>query len=135
MKITGLYAALAALLIVILAIRVVLYRRTAKIGLGDGDNPELRKRIRAHGNAIEYAPLGLLLLLILELNQTVPLLLHIFGIVLIVARVFHAWGVSRHSGLTPGRAIGVVLTFGLLIVMSLLLLWQFFAMAAINAAH
>jgi uncharacterized protein len=135
MKITGLYAALAALLIVILAIRVVAYRRTAKVGLGDGDNPELRKRIRAHGNAIEYLPFGLFLLLILELNQTVPILLHVFGIVLIVARVFHAWGVSHHSGLSPGRMIGVILTFGLLIVMSLLLLWQFFAMAVIGATH
>jgi uncharacterized membrane protein YecN with MAPEG domain len=135
MKITGLYAALAALLIVFLAIRVVAFRRTAKIGMGDGDNPEMRKRIRAHGNAIEYLPLGLLLLLILELNQTVPLLLHIFGIILIVARIAHAWGVSHHTGLSPGRMVGVILTFGLLIVMSLLLLWQFFAMAAINAAH
>lgn len=135
MKITGLYAALAALLIVFLAIRVVAYRRTAKIGMGDGDNPEMRKRIRAHGNAIEYLPLGLLLLLILGLNQTVPLLLHIFGIILIVARIAHAWGVSHHTGLSPGRMVGVILTFGLLIVMSLLLLWQFFAMAAINAAH
>ena len=135
MKITGLYAALAAILIVILAIRVVAYRRSSKIGLGDGDNPEMRKRIRAHGNCIEYTPLGLLLLLILELNQTAPMLLHIFGIVLIVARVFHAWGVSHHSGLTIGRMVGVILTFGLLIVMSLLLLWQFFAMAVITATH
>jgi hypothetical protein len=31
--------------------------------------------------------------------------------------------------------IGVILTFGLLIVMSLLLLWQFFAMAVIAATH
>jgi uncharacterized membrane protein YecN with MAPEG domain len=135
MKITGIYAAIAALLIVFLAIRVVAFRRSAKIGLGDDNNPEMRKRIRAHGNAIEYLPLGLFLLLILELNQTAPILLHCFGILLIVARLFHAWGVSHHSGLTPGRMIGVLLTFGLLIVMSLLLLWQFFAMAVIMAPH
>ena len=133
MKITGLYAALSALLIVILAIRVVAYRRTAQIGLGDGDNPEMRKRIRAHGNAIEYLPLGLLLLLILELNQTAPILLHVFGILLIVGRLFHAWGVSHHSGLSPGRMIGVLVTFGLIGVMALLLLWQFVAMAVIMA--
>ena len=135
MKITGLYAALSALLIVILAIRVVAYRRTAKIGLGDGDNPEMRKRIRAHGNAVEYLPLGLLLLLILELNQTAPILLHVFGILLIVGRLFHAWGVSHHSGVSPGRMIGVLVTFGLIGVMALLLLWQFVAMAVITATH
>ena len=135
MKITGIYAAIAALLIVFLAIRVVAFRRSAKIGLGDDNNPEMRKRIRAHGNAIEYLPLGLFLLLILELNQTAPTFLHCFGILLIVARLCHAWGVSHHSGLTPGRMIGVLLTFGLLIVMALLLLWQFFAMAVIMAPH
>ncbi len=135
MKITGLYAALLALLIVFLAIRVVAFRRTAKIGLGDGDNPEMRKRIRAHGNAVEYTPLALLLLLILELNQTAPILLHVFGILLVFGRAFHAWGVSHHSGLSPGRMVGVVVTFGLIAVMALLVLWQFFAMAVITASH
>jgi uncharacterized membrane protein YecN with MAPEG domain len=124
MRITGLYAALSTLLILILAVRVIAYRRSHKIGLGDGDDGELRKRIRVHGNAIEYLPFGLILLLLLELNQTAPLLLHVFGIVLILARLAHAWGVSRHGGISPGRMIGVVLTFAVLLAMALLLLWQ-----------
>lgn len=134
MRITGLYAALSTLLILVLAIRVVAYRRSHKIGLGDNGDGELRKRIRAHGNAIEYLPFGLILLLVLELNQTAPLLLHVFGIVLLAARLAHAWGVSHHSGLSPGRAIGVVLTFGVLAAMALLLLWQFVLMSTF-AAH
>ena len=135
MRITGLYAALATLMILVLAVRVIAYRRAHKIGLGDGDDKELRKRIRAHGNAIEYLPFGLVLLLLLELNQTAPLLLHIFGIVLIVARVAHAWGVSRHSGVSPGRVTGVLLTVGVLLVMALLLLWQWIGWTAIAATH
>jgi uncharacterized membrane protein YecN with MAPEG domain len=126
MRITGLYAALSTLLIIILAVRVVLYRQAHKIGLGDGDDRELRKRIRAHGNAIEYLPLGLILLLLLELDQTAPVWVHVFGIVLIIARAAHAWGVSRHSGVSPGRTIGVVLTFVVLLAMAGLLLWQQF---------
>ena len=128
MRITGLYAALSTLLILVLAVRVVAYRRAHRIGLGDNNDAELRKRIRAHGNAIEYLPFGLILLLVLELNQTAPLLLHVFGIVLLLARLAHAWGVSHHSGLSPGRAAGVVLTFGVLAAMALLLLWQFLLM-------
>ena len=126
MRITGLYAALSTLLVLILGVRVILYRRAHKIGLGDGDDHELRKRIRVHGNAIEYLPLGLILLLLLELDQTAPVWVHVFGSVLIVARVAHAWGVSRHSGVSPGRAIGVVLTFAVLLAMAGLLLWQQF---------
>src|SRR5512141_2234803 len=133
MRITGLYAALATLLILVLAVRVIAYRRAHKIGLGDGDDKELRKRIRAHGNAIEYLPFGLVLLLLLELNQTAPLLLHIFGIVLIVARLAHAWGVSRHGGVSPGRMIGVVLTGAVLLAMALLLLWQCVGWSVISA--
>lgn len=130
MRITGLYAALSTLLILVLALRVIAYRRTHQIGLGDGNDGELRKRIRAHGNAIEYLPLGLFLLLLLELNQTAPLLLHIFGVVLILARLAHAWGVSRHSGISPGRATGVVLSFAVLLAMALLLAWQWIGWAA-----
>ena len=135
MRITGLYAALSTLLILVMAARVIAYRRAHKIGLGDGDDGELRKRIRAHGNAIEYLPLGLLLLLLLELDQTAPLLLHVFGIVLILARLAHAWGVSRHGGVSPGRMIGVVLTFAVLLVMALLLLWQWIGWTAIGSMH
>ena len=68
MHITGLYVALAALLVVVLSIRVVLCRRALRISLGDGDEKELKKRIRAQANAIEYLPLALLLLLSLEWN-------------------------------------------------------------------
>jgi len=128
MRITGLYAALSTLFILILAARVIVYRRTHGIGLGDEGDTELRRRVRVHGNAIEYLPFGLLLMLILELDQTVPLLLHVFGIVLLLARLAHAWGVSHSSGASPGRVVGVVLTFGVLGVMALLLVWQFLAM-------
>ena len=133
MKITGLYAALVALLIMVLAVRVVLYRRSAKVGLGDGNNPDLLQCIRVHANAVEYVPLYLLLMLILELNQTLPILIHVFGIVLVVARLLHAWGVSRHSGISPGRALGAGLTVLMIILMALLLLWQFFTAAVILA--
>ena len=133
MKITGLYAALMALLIMILAVRVVLFRRSAKVGLGDGNNPDLLQCIRVHANAVEYVPLYLLLMLILELNQTLPMFIHIFGIVLIVARLAHVWGVSRHSGISAGRALGAGLTVLMMVLMALLLLWQFFAVAVISA--
>jgi uncharacterized protein len=132
MRITGLYAALSTLLILILSARVILYRRSHKIGLGDGGDVEMHRRMRAHGNAIEYLPFGLILLLVLEINQTAPLWLHVFGCVLLIARFAHAWGVSRHSGISPGRLLGVVLTFAVLAVMAGLLLWQYILIRALQ---
>lgn len=124
MRITGIYAALAALLVLILALRVTLGRRSNKTGIGDGGDSALAQRIRVHANAIEYVPLALLLLLLLELNQTQPLLLHVFGCVLIAARLIHAWGLTNAPGNSPGRAIGFTLTWLDIAVMALLLLWQ-----------
>ena len=128
MRITGLYAAIAALLIVVFAVRVTLRRRAISVGIGNGGDAILARRVRVHANAAEYLPLALILLLILELNQTQPLLLHVFGCLLIVGRLLHAWGLSSSPGLTPGRGIGMVLTWLTIAVMALLLIWQALAM-------
>ena len=124
MRITGLYAAIAALLVVIFGVRVSLRRRAIKVGIGNGGDSILAQRIRVHANAVEYLPLALLLLLILELNQTQPLLLHVFGCVLIVARVLHAVGLSTSAGVSPGRGLGIALTWLVIVVMALFLIWQ-----------
>jgi uncharacterized protein len=124
MRITGLYAAIAALMIVFFAVRVTLRRRTLKVGIGNGGDAILAQRVRVHANAAEYLPIALLLLLILELNQTQPLLLHVFGCLLILGRLFHAYGLSTSAGVTPGRGIGIALTWGTMAVMALLLIWQ-----------
>jgi uncharacterized membrane protein YecN with MAPEG domain len=127
MRITGLYVALGLLLVLILAIRVVLRRRSAHISIGDGGDSELHKRIRAHGNAIEYLPIGLLALLLLDLDGTNPAILHTCGIVLLVARVVHAIGLSRTGGVSPERVFGISLTLLTLLAMAVLLLLQQFA--------
>ena len=125
MHITGLYAALGALLVVVLSIRVMWLRNTEKVGIGAGGNERLARAIRAHANAVEYLPIALLLLLILELDQTWPWLLHVFGIVLIAGRVLHAIGLSNYAGVSFGRAAGIALTLATILAMALLLLWKF----------
>jgi uncharacterized membrane protein YecN with MAPEG domain len=125
MHITGIYVAVATLLVLVLSARVVVRRLSQRIGLGDGEDRELRKRIRAQANAIEYLPLALLLLGSLEWNQTQPPILHACGIVLIVARVLHGFGLSRTGGMSTGRLIGTGLTWIVMLVMAALLIWQF----------
>ncbi|MFI4969944.1 MAG: MAPEG family protein [Lysobacterales bacterium] len=130
MHITGIYVALATLLVLILAVRVSTGRHAAKVHIGDGGQSSLLLRIRAHGNAVEYLPLGLLLLLMLELNQTQPLWLHVFGCVLLIGRIAHAIGLSMSSQESVGRFLGTALTWGVMLVMAVLLLWQWFMWTA-----
>ena len=66
--ITGLYAALCALLILALSFRIAGLRRRLKVGIGDGGDAGLARAIRAQANAVEYVPLMLVMLLVAENN-------------------------------------------------------------------
>ncbi len=114
--ITAFYAGLLGVLMLILALRVVAARRATAIGLGDGGNALLFSRIRIHGNAAEYVPLALLLMLILEINGTSARWLHVLGVALLVGRIAHAQGLSQTSGVSPGRLVGNVLTWTVIMV-------------------
>ncbi len=83
----------------------------------------MERRIRVHGNFAEYVPLALLLLLCMELQSQSRILIHILCIVLIVARLIHAVGVTPVNENFPMRAASVVTTFGVLVVASLMLLY------------
>lgn len=121
--ITGIYAALAALLIVALARNVIGLRRQYKVALGDGGHQDLLAAIRAHANAIEYLPIGLLLLLLLELSQSPAWLIHLLGSLYIIGRLIHANGVSK--SIITRRIIGMQFTIWLLIIMAVLNLFAF----------
>lgn len=121
--ITGIYAALAALLIVALARNVISLRRQHKVALGDGGHQDLLAAIRAHANAIEYLPIGLLLLLLLELSQGPAWLIHLLGSLFIIGRLIHANGVSK--AIIPRRIIGMQFTIWVLIIMAILNLLAF----------
>ena len=116
------YIAVLMLIGFALALRVVRRRRDARIGLGDGDDRELRKRIRAHGNFSEYAPLVMLLLIALVLVGAREWMIHAVGLVGTAGRILHALGVSRASGASVGRTAGMMLTFAALVCGALALL-------------
>jgi len=113
--ITLFYAGLNGLIALGLAFLVVRQRRRTRTLFGAGGNPDLERAIRAHGNFVEYVPLILILLLLLELSGTPALRLHIMGAALTVARLLHAWGLSRSSGRSFGRGVGATLTWAVLL--------------------
>jgi len=67
-----------------------------------------------------------LLLRYLECNQTLPSILHACGIVPIAARFYLLFGLSRTGGLSQGRLIGTAVTWAVMLVMAVLLIWQQF---------
>lgn len=117
--ITLFYAGLCTLLVLTLAGRVMARRLSHKIGIGDGGDHEMVKRVRAHANAVEYLPLALLLLGGMELNGYPDTVIHGFGLTLLVSRLLHAWGLSRSSSASPGRFVGILFTLVLMVAMSL----------------
>ncbi len=125
--ITGLYAALCALLILMLSFRIVSLRRRLRVGMGDGGDAGLARAIRAQANAIEYIPVLLVMLLIAENNGAGVIFVHACGIVLVLARLLHALGLSGSAGTSIGRFWGTLGTWLLLLVLAGQLLWSYIA--------
>ena len=120
--ITALYAGLLGLMLVYLSARVVLGRNKYKVDIGDGGHAPLARAIRTQANFIEYVPLALLLILVLEVLGTRPAILHGLGVVLVLARLAHLQGFGSTAGTSAGRAIGASGTFLVIIVASVLAL-------------
>lgn len=120
--ITALYAGLLGLLLIALSIGVSRQRMRHKVSLGDGGVRELSTAIRAQGNFIEYVPMALLLILLLELAGNPGWMIHTLGGALFLGRILHAHGINkppREGSLT--RRGGTVLTYLVLLIGGILL--------------
>lgn len=123
--ITPLYAAPIALLYLVLSARVITYRRANRVSMGDHGDNSLLKRMRAQANCGEYAPLGLLLMLMVELQNAAPSALHLIGISLLLGRLAHGYGFSASPPIMRLRVSGMVLTLTsyLLSIFCIVALW------------
>ena len=111
-SITALYAGILALIVIALAINVTAHRVKLRVPLGDG------------GNAAEYIPLAIALMLIYELNSGSHLGLHVIGIALIAGRVIQTWGMWATDMTNIGRQIGQSLTWLSVAALAVLNLWK-----------
>lgn len=80
------------------------------------DEGVLQRKVRAHGNFVEYVPIGLLFIIALELMHSQAWLVWLLGGTLTVARIAYAYGVITTYGPSIGRAIGFFLTWFVYIV-------------------
>ena len=120
--VSAFYAALTAVLSVVLADLVIRQRMTKRISVGDGNDSALLRATRAFGNFSEYAALVIVLLALAELLGISKLWLHVYGTVFILGRVIHALGMSLTLKANVGRTIGVAATHITMIALAISLL-------------
>jgi uncharacterized membrane protein YecN with MAPEG domain len=104
--VTMVYAAVLAILLVLLALNVVRLRLGRHVGLGIGNDGALEQPVRVHANFAENAPMFVVLLLLAELAGLKATWLHAAGSIFVVSRLLHAFGLSTHRGRSPGRFLG-----------------------------
>lgn len=109
-EITPLYAGLIALLMAALATRTALTRIKNRVPLGDGSNDGLALEIRRFGNLAEYAPIAMIVLLLLELKGIPASWLHAFGATFVALRLLHPLSFYGTPGQPKWRVIGRVIS-------------------------
>jgi len=125
--VSGLYAAILAVLYLGLTYFIIHGRVKYRVGLGDGGLPDLARRIRIHGNFAEFVPFALLLMALAEMGETPDAALHIMGMILITGRVLHAYGLYGSDGESPGRKFGTIFTHLVMIGAAVSCLFTYFS--------
>ncbi len=109
LPITSLLAALFAIMLVALSFPISLRRIKLRADIGHADDPVLHRRIRAQGNFVEYAPMAVVVVGLMEAAQVgAPLVWSLAG-AFALGRVLHAYGML--SGVLPPRSAGMILTY------------------------
>ena len=120
---TALTASALALLLVFLSITTIRMRMKHNAAFGDAGEQALTSAIRAHGNLTEYAPMGVILIGLLEANGAPHMPLAIVAAAFVVARVLNAIGLFNPPGPPPlTRSIGIVATLLILLGLAIWLL-------------
>lgn len=112
LPITLTIAGAAALVNIWLMMRVGQVRTSEKVSVGDGGNDKVIRRMRAHSNYIESAPLIVILIGLIEMaggDGSAPVWLWIVGGVYLLARVAHGMGMDDGK-FGKGRMIGTIVT-------------------------
>ncbi len=129
------FAGALALVALWLAYRVSRIRMSGKVSIGDGGNPLLLGRMRAQANFVEYTPFVLILMALIEMAGGSAWWLRGVGVLYVIARVLHAFGMDKATMPNPLRAIGALSTWLLLFGLAIWAIWLASHVPAAPALH
>ncbi len=123
--ITPIFAAFAACFLVYLSYRVIKIRKAHSVSVGTAGDPSLERAVRNHGNFIEYAPLTLLMLAMVEYVGLAAWAVWVLGIMFVASRLIHFAGFRSKEAPGVFRVVGMALTFTTLISLAVISVSQF----------
>ncbi|MGP1956861.1 MAG: MAPEG family protein [Arsenophonus sp. NC-PE1-MAG3] len=115
--VSALYIVFSALILFKLSLEVIKLRTQYQVTYGDGGFYELQTAIRVQGNAIECIPISMLSLLMMEMNGAPVWAIHFCGLIFIIARIFHYFGLKHRE--RTWRYFSQITTFSSMILMIL----------------
>ena len=115
------YASSLTILALILSFLTGRQRFKTETNLGLGDDFGMLQITRAHGNLIENALFFLILMFLLEtVGEVSSVSLMVLGDIFLLARIAHAYGITRPKAKSIFRMLG---TLGSIIVLSVQSIW------------
>lgn len=115
--ITALYASLLAALMIWLSFQVIKQRRSNQVAYADGGVESLQIARSAQGNAVDYIPITLILMALVEYNGAPAIWIHVIGLSFLVGRWMHADGIlnKRFKGRVRGMKVTIFAMVGLIV--------------------
>ena len=115
------YASSLTILALVLSFLTGRQRFKTETNLGLGDDFGMLQITRAHGNLIENALFFLILMFLLEtVAEVSSLSLMVLGDIFLLARISHAYGITRPEAKSIFRMLGTV---GSIIILSVQSIW------------
>ncbi|MEC7941798.1 MAG: MAPEG family protein [Pseudomonadota bacterium] len=107
--VTALYASLLTLVMLWLSIEVIKQRRKNQVAHADGGVESLQVARSAQSNAMDYIPITVILMALIDFNGANVWLIHVIGVAFVAGRIIHGKSILARS--LKGRKQGMYLTF------------------------
>ncbi len=123
LPITTLSAVALSFILFVLALRVIGFRRSESVSLGDGGKVNLQRAMRGQANLIEYALFATILIFLAELQGGFSIVLAVIAALFVIGRLLHGYAMGFTENWSFGRYYGTHLTLWPLLALMLLNLW------------